>query len=384
MNIHIPFIYDDQIYYRLCCNENQIRIPVQISIVLDKSISMSTPILNKTIFEYTKDAIKILVQMLSENDHFSLIIYDDNPECVFPYSLMTQDNKTEFLKILYKLEVGGCTNIYDALKLAISNIDDIYNSTAEEYKYQINSNILLFTDGQENVNTKSMEDYKNLIENSYCDNIIHTFAYGKDLSPKLMINIAKYGQGIYCHLLNEVDLENVFKNITASILTTCVKNIVIKHQDGEIKIGSMSFGQSRDIVLNAMYNNITIDYKDLISNYKTSIIYKPIEYSNPNHYIIFKIEFLNLLDDFIDSKNIEYKQKIFNEFWAKYNMYNSFIKNDDLNKIMQSISTDDMWDKIGQHFIPSVFCFYQQEIFNSQTFNSVLNDIENMLEKFKL
>lgn len=392
MRLVVPFEYNNNLYYCLCCEESNIRLPVQIVIVLDRSCSMSTKLNKKeSILDYTKNAIKILIDMLSDQDHFSLVVYDNTSVCLCPLLPMNVENKSHVLNLLNNIETTGCTNIHNGLKCGLNILSEAYEQTSEEYRRKSNMNLLLFTDGCP-TNSLMSESYKNLIK-EYCSDItIHTFGFGTDLRVNLMSDIAKFGNGRYSYINDEKVINQVFKNTTAALLTSAIKNVVVYYRGGVIPIGTMCVGQSRYFMLDKNYTDVFVEYTDLQTGLAEQLQLNQIstQHVELNPYVIMKIEFLNILEQLIFLDNLTTKITLLNTFFQKYKDLTDEKSRNLADNVTEplavALSSLTDWNKWGRHYIPSLYCVYNSEIPNineqtntSQAFNSVLDDIESML-----
>ena len=143
------------------------------------------------------------------------------------------------------MEAGGCTNIWDALRLGILE--------AQKYK-EYNTCLLLFTDGEPNVNPPKgiIPTLKESISSIKDVNFtISTFAFGYNVDSKLMEEIAQIGNGIYGYCPDCTMVGTIFTNFMANILTTVEPivriNVKNKYLQKKFEIGGLYSGISRHL-----------------------------------------------------------------------------------------------------------------------------------------
>ncbi|KAK8846497.1 hypothetical protein M9Y10_020520 [Tritrichomonas musculus] len=210
------------------------RLPVSIVAVIDISGSMSdnasipVPGTENACFariQLVQYSLKTIISILGESDSITLITFSDKArieaECVF----LNSDGKQRAMNVIDKLYPRGCTNIWDALDKGIDQALKekiaIEKSGKEDSDIQRNTSILLFTDGEPNINPPmgiipTLEDKYTEFSSHFT---ISTFGFGYDIDSDLMKQIAEIGNGIYGYCPDVTMVGTVFINYLSSLIS---------------------------------------------------------------------------------------------------------------------------------------------------------------------
>jgi len=212
--------------------------------------------------DLVKHSVKTIIHMLNPEDNICLIPFDDNPIVELPIQAMDQAGKDKALKVLEKIKPMCSTNIWGALKASINEI------TRSPICENTNNYILLFTDGEPNVNPPKgimgeLKEEVGRIKNCYERFTIHTFGYGYSLDSKLLYDISVLGNGIYNYIPDCTMIGTTFVNFVSNILSTFVANAKLTvvpskelklkglgfdTADSNVTTSSIRFGQTRDFI----------------------------------------------------------------------------------------------------------------------------------------
>lgn len=173
--------------FKLSAEESQFgfgvreRVPADFVVVVDTSESMK----NSNKLASVLATIEYMMDVLTENDRFALVHFNEAATVLFALDYMTADNKALVRCILMNIKAFGDTNIGDGLFTALS----IIQSRSDE-KLPI-SRILLLTDGLSNRGLSHSQMIQKLQEEELNENLtIHCFGYGKDHSSSVLQAIA--------------------------------------------------------------------------------------------------------------------------------------------------------------------------------------------------
>eukprot|EP01022_Parablepharisma_sp_SALTPOND_P028415 TRINITY_DN70930_c1_g1_i1.p1 TRINITY_DN70930_c1_g1~~TRINITY_DN70930_c1_g1_i1.p1 ORF type:complete len:735 (+),score=55.14 TRINITY_DN70930_c1_g1_i1:89-2293(+) len=248
--------------------ENGTRHPCAFICVLDVSGSMDeaasleagVETANFSRLDLVKHSVKTVINMLSPDDYLALISFNEAASVVLQLTKMTEMGKSFAITSVEGLNAGGHTNIWDALRMStnLSRLSPVCNS--------INSCILLFTDGEPNVNPPRgiIKSLNNLLKDKERHFSIHTFGYGYQLDSELLLEIANIGHGAYNYIPDCTMVGTTFVNFLSNALATAVRNakIEIKAEgvgkvtgvgyeiaEGKIVVGFIEYGQPRDFII---------------------------------------------------------------------------------------------------------------------------------------
>ena len=163
-----------------------------------------------------KHALKTVALTMAKEDKMSLITFKNNAKILLEATDVNNRGKNIIFDEIEKMTPGGCTNIWDALRLGIIEAQK-YNSN--EY----NICLMLFTDGEPNINPPKgiIPTLKEFISSTKNVNFtISTFAFGYNVDSKLMEEIARIGNGVYGYCSDYTMVGTIFTNYMANILTT--------------------------------------------------------------------------------------------------------------------------------------------------------------------
>eukprot|EP00928_Gymnodinium_smaydae_P080587 TRINITY_DN64255_c0_g1_i1.p1 TRINITY_DN64255_c0_g1~~TRINITY_DN64255_c0_g1_i1.p1 ORF type:complete len:677 (+),score=76.31 TRINITY_DN64255_c0_g1_i1:91-2121(+) len=257
------------------------RTPVDICCVVDISGSMGNEAVLKngdnetansilTVLAVVKHATRTIMHNLGAEDRLALVTYSNNAEIVFGLTPCDAGGRRTMEGKIDALTAYGMTNLWDGLKVGLETLK------AGEGPGRL-QHIMLFTDGLPNINPprgilpmlKRMKDK----EGGRLPVTVNTFGFGNELDSELLSQLASECSGAYAFIPDAGFVGTVFVNAMANLLVTMVKDVVLEVQpqngarvsevlgvgpmattspDGKIRInlGTMQFGQSKDVVLN--------------------------------------------------------------------------------------------------------------------------------------
>jgi hypothetical protein len=232
------------------------RQPVHVIAIIDNSGSMgeiadntSTESHGFTRMDLVKHAIRTMISMLHENDHFGIVTFSTTAKVVVDPIPMTQSGKQLIHTALSHIKPEALTNIWDGIRLAseLANKSDITNRNIAG---------ILLTDGQPTGGHmhRFVETLQRLpMRNKWS---LHTFGFGYQLDSKLLADIAKWGNGLFGFIPDCSMVGTVFINTLANILATAVPAgqypITYSTSDSAeyiLESGPIMLGQARDIII---------------------------------------------------------------------------------------------------------------------------------------
>jgi Mg-chelatase subunit ChlD len=174
------------------------RQPSAFICCIDISGSMNEEVENTHFsrLDLVKHSVKTISQMMSDNDYLGLIAFNDSATTIMQFTRMNDLGKKYAQQSIDGLEAEGQTNIWDALRSAIHIISTNHGCRC------LNTCVLLFTDGEPNVNPprdimRSLNNLKKTVSLAFS---IHTFGYGYQLDSELLFDIATAGFGSYNYI----------------------------------------------------------------------------------------------------------------------------------------------------------------------------------------
>ena len=236
------------------------RTPLNMSVVLDKSGSMSS----KNKLDFVKKAVEHIIDELSYDDYFSLVTYDDNVSVVY-FSSQVED-KTLLKNEVRRIVSGGFTNLSGGM-------NEGYRQVEKTIKRGYVNRVLLLSDGLANRGITDRFELRNIPKNKSSNEgiTISTFGVGNDFNENLMADIANYGKGNYYYIKNSDDIPEIFANELRGVRVLAAQDtrIRIKFPSDYLEIKNV-FGYHYEV----QGDEITISLKDVFAGQRKNIMVK--------------------------------------------------------------------------------------------------------------
>ena len=200
------------------------RLSQNICIVLDRSGSMDA----EGKINFAKDGACGVVDRLSDNDYFSLVVFDEAPLSLIQSVQCTAEEKDKIKEIIMGVGISGGTNISDALKEALDLLRRKLSSETV-------SSMILLSDGQPNVGFTNSSQFEPLVKEIKDSGInIHSYGLGGDHDPAVLSAI---GGGNYIPILqNPQEIPERFGKSLSQFENVVVKNLKLEIQLADRKI----------------------------------------------------------------------------------------------------------------------------------------------------
>jgi Ca-activated chloride channel homolog len=214
-----------KVYLRLAINtprfHRPVRKPVNLSVVLDRSGSMS----EESKIDYAKAALRALVDQLRPEDIFSLVIYDDVVEVLRPAERVGRD-KEEIRAIVNEIAPRGWTNLGGGM---LEGFHQVEKNTGREY---INR-VVLLSDGLANQGITDPERLSGIARKQRDRAIsLSTIGVGLDYNENLMVALSETGGGNYYFLESSRNLASVLRKEFDRLGDVMAQNVTIELELG--------------------------------------------------------------------------------------------------------------------------------------------------------
>lgn len=272
--------------------ENQ----VNIALVIDRSGSMGV---NK--IERVKNAMKKFVEGLNDSDYLSIISFDESAQVVLSASQIG-NNKSQIYQLIDGIHSGGSTNINSGMLLG-------YQEALKNHNENINSRVVLLTDGMTNSGETNIEK---IISNSKQFNDkgidISTIGVGEQLDFDLLRKLSDAGHGSN-HFIgeNEEDIQKVFIDELQSLLYQIGKNPKITIQLSKNYKIKEFYGYQPQFL---NYNTVSLDIENLNSGVTQIFILKIEKINNSDNEINVMLDYSKKSKTIKLNKNESYSSKI--------------------------------------------------------------------------
>ncbi|MFH1314297.1 MAG: VWA domain-containing protein [Candidatus Eisenbacteria bacterium] len=192
------------------------RLPLNVSIVLDKSGSMRGD--NK--MENAKRGAIEIVERLTRDDILSLVVYDNSPRVIIPAQHVR--DKDALIKMISRVYAGGSTALYGGVCFGAS---EVRKSASCEY---INR-IILLSDGLANVGPQSTSELADLGGAIGREGItVTTIGVGLDYNEDLMTALAARSDGNAYFASSGRELPRIFAEEIGEAMMLVARDIRIR------------------------------------------------------------------------------------------------------------------------------------------------------------
>ena len=197
-------------------NDNATKVPLNLSIVIDRSGSMSGDKI-----KYAKNAASYVIDQLQSNDYVSLVIYDHAVELLQAPVLAI--DKASLKKKINSIFPGGSTNLWGGTEKG-------YEQVKTNYKQNYINRVLLLSDGLANA---GLTDQKAIAlkvqQHKDKDGItLSTFGIGLNYNETLMTDMAETGAGNYYFIESPDKLAGIFSKELNGLMNVAAQNTVLK------------------------------------------------------------------------------------------------------------------------------------------------------------
>ncbi len=226
------------------------RIPLNISMVIDRSGSMSS----QKKFEYVQQAAKFVVNSLAPTDILSVVTYESLVN--IPIRAQKVKDKNHIIKVIESLSPNGSTFLSGGM-------NEGYRQVRGNQKSGQVNRVLLLSDGLANKGIQHPVKLREICRKEAEEGVsISTFGVGLDYNEDLMMNLSEYGNGNYYFIDAPGQIPTIFAQELKGLLSVSAQNVAIdieipKHIKVHQIIGykSQSHANKKTITIGDMYSN---------------------------------------------------------------------------------------------------------------------------------
>lgn len=191
------------------------RVPLNISLVLDRSGSMSG-----NAMKFAKDAAKFVVKQLSSEDYLSIVNYDDIVEVTSPSQQVK--NKELLIEKIDKITSRNMTNLSGGTL-------EGYKQVAGTKKSNYVNRVLLLTDGLANTRITNPIQLNKIASGKFQEEgiALSTFGLGSEYDEDLLTQMAESGRGNYYYIDKADRIPEIFAKELEGLLNVVAQNTAV-------------------------------------------------------------------------------------------------------------------------------------------------------------
>src|SRR5882724_4561442 len=234
--------------------------------LLDVSGSMTPP----QRLPLVKQAMRLLVEKLTENDRVAIVVYAGASGSALPST--TGDHKEQILQALEDLQAGGSTNGAEGIQLA-------YKIAADNFIKGGVNRVILATDGDFNVGVTSQGDLIRLIEEKAKSGVfLSVLGVGTDnLKDSTMQKLADKGNGNYAYLDSVDEARKVLVEQMNGTLVTIAKDVKIQVEFNPARVASYRLiGYEKRMLRKEDFNNDRVDAGEIGAGHTVTALYEVV------------------------------------------------------------------------------------------------------------
>lgn len=192
------------------------RQPVNLSVVLDRSGSMSS----ESKLQKAKEAAITALRRLGPRDLFSLVIYDHEAETIVPPQSASNSEWIE--SRINEITTRGNTALFAGVSQAAAEV-------RKNIEGRYVNRIILLSDGQANSGPSQPEDLGRLGAALMKERIaVTTIGLGKDYNEDLMTRLAQNSDGNTYFVESSRDLPRIFSAELGDVLSVFARDVILE------------------------------------------------------------------------------------------------------------------------------------------------------------
>ena len=256
------------------------RTPLNLAVVIDRSGSMTGAKLEKT-----KQAAMQLVDRLTREDIFSLIVFSDEARVLVPAQKV--EDKDALREKIQAITAEGSTALYAGVKQGADQIEEYLSSK------RINR-VILLSDGLANVGPSTPRDLRRLGGTLSEHGVsVTTIGVGDDYNEDLMAGLAEASDANYYYVKDTEKLPEIFAKELGEMLAVAARDVKIEiicpegvkplgfigrpeqveSQKASMNLSQITLGQNRYLFLRCLVSEakpeiarVKVSYKDELDN----------------------------------------------------------------------------------------------------------------------
>jgi Ca-activated chloride channel family protein len=215
-----------------------------------------------------KQAMRLLVEKLTEKDRVAIVIYAGGSGLALPST--NGDRKETILRALEELKAGGSTNGAEGIELA-------YKVAADNFIKGGVNRVILATDGDFNIGVTNQGDLIRLLEDKAKSGVfLSVLGVGTDnLKDSTMQKLADKGNGNYAYLDSLDEARKVLVQQVNGTLMTIAKDVKIQVEFNPARVASYRLiGYEKRMLRKEDFNNDKVDAGEIGAGHTVTALYE--------------------------------------------------------------------------------------------------------------
>ena len=232
--------------------------------LIDVSGSMNEP--NK--LPLVKEALRMLVEQLGENDRVAIVVYAGASGLVLPSTSCLR--KPEILSAIDQLQAGGSTNGGAGIQLA-------YDQAVKNFIPKGTNRVILATDGDFNVGITDDDELVRLIEEKAKSGVfLSVLGFGMgNLKDGKLEKLADKGNGHYAYIDSIQEARKVLVEEMGATLVTIAKDVKIQVEFNPAQVGAYRLiGYENRLMRDEDFNDDTKDAGEIGAGHHVTALYE--------------------------------------------------------------------------------------------------------------
>ena len=217
-----------------------------------------------------KQAMRLLVDKLTENDRVAIVIYAGGSGLALKST--AGNEKEKILRALEELQAGGSTNGAEGIELA-------YKVAADNFIKGGVNRVILATDGDFNIGVTNQGDLIRLIEAKAKTGVfLSVLGVGTDnLKDSTMQKLADKGNGNYAYLDSVDEARKVLVQQINGTLMTIAKDVKIQVEFNPARVASYRLiGYEKRLLRKEDFNNDKVDAGEIGAGHTVTALYEVV------------------------------------------------------------------------------------------------------------
>ncbi|WP_252097605.1 VWA domain-containing protein [Pseudoalteromonas sp. NBT06-2] len=245
-----------------------------------------------------KRSLLMLSKQLDQNDTVSIVVYAGAAGVVLEPTKGNEYHKISMA--LAKLQAGGSTNGGSGITLA-------YQLAQQNFKKEGVNRVILATDGDFNVGTKSVDELKELIiKNKESGITLTTLGFGHgNYNDALMEQLADIGNGHHAYIDNINEARKVLVDEISATMQIIAKDVKIQVEFNPDQISEYRLiGYQNRLLKQEDFNNDKVDAGEMGAGHTVTALYE-LTLSNSKNKRIDKLRYQNKIKKITELKHNE-------------------------------------------------------------------------------